>query len=112
MHVFAPHDLLSVNFQALLAPANLIANNAGVDGTVVVEKIRTSDWEIGYNAMTDKYEDLFVAGVVDSCKVSRCALQYAVSVASVVLTTQAVVVEKRRKPKRLLPHIPEVTDLL
>ncbi|KAH7837924.1 hypothetical protein Vadar_019601 [Vaccinium darrowii] len=97
---------------ALLAPANLIANNAGVDGTVVVEKIRTSDWEIGYNAMTDKYEDLFVAGVVDSCKVSRCALQYAVSVASVVLTTQAVVVEKRRKPKRLLPHIPEVTDLL
>lgn len=97
---------------ALLAPANLIANNAGVDGTVVVEKIRTSDWEIGYNAMTDKYEDLFVAGVVDSCKVSRCALQYAVSVASVVLTTQAVVVEKRRKPKQLLPHIPEVTDLL
>ncbi|KAI8524704.1 hypothetical protein RHMOL_Rhmol13G0169100 [Rhododendron molle] len=95
---------------ALLAPANLIANNAGVDGTVVVEKIRTSDWEIGYNVMTDKYEDLFVAGVVDSCRVSRCALQNAVSVASVVLTTQAVLVERIRKPEPLIPHVPGITD--
>ncbi|KAG5516068.1 hypothetical protein RHGRI_036950 [Rhododendron griersonianum] len=95
---------------ALLAPANLIANNAGVDGTVVVEKIRTSDWEIGYNAMTDKYEDLFVAGVVDSCRVSRCALQNAVSVASVVLTTQAVMVERIRMPEPLIPHVPGITD--
>lgn len=88
----------------------MIANNAGVDGTVVLEKIRTSDWEIGYNAMTDKYEDLFVAGVVDSCRVSRCALQNAVSVASVVLTTQAVLVERIRKPEPLIPHVPGITD--
>lgn len=107
--IYQPKRFVIDGFQALLAPAIVIGNNAGVDGTVVVEKIRTSDWEMGYNAMTDKYEDLFVAGVVDSCRVSTCALQNAVSVASVVLTTQAVVVEKIRKPKPLIPHVPGIT---
>ncbi|KAH9327602.1 hypothetical protein KI387_007780 [Taxus chinensis] len=80
--------------KALLAPAALIANNAGVEGDVVVEKLLTSDWEIGYNAMTDTYENLLKAGVIDPAKVTRCALQNAASVAGMVLTTQAIVVEK------------------
>lgn len=94
---------------ALLAPAKLIATNAGVDGEVVVERIRNSNWEVGYNAMTGKYEDLLVGGVVDPCRVSRCALQNAVSVASIVLTTQAVLVEKTRKPKPAVPHVPGIS---
>ncbi|GFS44862.1 TCP-1/cpn60 chaperonin family protein [Actinidia rufa] len=82
---------------ALLAPAKLIASNAGVDGTVVVEKIRSCEWQIGYNAMTGRYEDLLVGGVVDPCRVSRCALQNAASIAGVVLTTQAVLAEKNKE---------------
>ncbi|XP_010241852.1 PREDICTED: ruBisCO large subunit-binding protein subunit alpha-like isoform X2 [Nelumbo nucifera] len=82
--------------KALVAPASLIAHNAGVEGEVVVEKIKDSEWEMGYNAMTDKYENLMEAGVIDPAKVTRCALQNAASVAGMVLTTQAIVVEKPR----------------
>lgn len=63
-----------------------------------MEKIRAREWEVGYNAMTDKYENLVEAGVIDPAKVTRCALQNAASVAGMVLTTQAIVVEKP-KPK-------------
>ncbi|XP_025684935.2 ruBisCO large subunit-binding protein subunit alpha [Arachis hypogaea] len=84
--------------KALVAPASLIAQNAGIEGEVVVEKIKNSEWEVGYNAMTDKYENLVEAGVIDPAKVTRCALQNAASVAGMVLTTQAIVVEKP-KPK-------------
>lgn len=80
--------------KALVAPATLIAYNAGVEGEVVVEKVMSSDWEIGYNAMTDTYENLVESGVIDPAKVTRCALQNAASVAGMVLTTQAIVVEK------------------
>ncbi|XP_072986563.1 ruBisCO large subunit-binding protein subunit alpha [Typha latifolia] len=80
--------------KALVAPAALIAHNAGVEGEVVVEKIKDSEWEVGYNAMTDKYENLVESGVIDPAKVTRCALQNASSVAGMVLTTQAIVVEK------------------
>lgn len=84
--------------KALVAPASLIAHNAGVEGEVVVEKIKACEWAVGYNAMTDKYENLVEAGVIDPAKVARCALQNAASVAGMVLTTQAIVVEKA-KPK-------------
>ncbi|KAK1373583.1 ruBisCO large subunit-binding protein subunit alpha [Heracleum sosnowskyi] len=67
--------------KALVAPASLIAQNAGVEGEVVVEKVKASEWEVGYNAMTDKYENLVDAGVIDPAKVTRCALQNAASVA-------------------------------
>ncbi|KAH7662854.1 Chaperone tailless complex polypeptide 1 (TCP-1) protein [Dioscorea alata] len=83
--------------KALVAPAALIARNAGVEGEVVVEKIKENEWEVGYNAMTDKYENLVESGVIDPAKVARCALQNSASVAGMVLTTQAIVVEK---PKR------------
>ncbi|PHT46851.1 RuBisCO large subunit-binding protein subunit alpha, chloroplastic [Capsicum baccatum] len=81
--------------KALVVPASLIAQNAGVEGEVVVEKIKASKWKMGYNAMTDKYEDLVEAGVIDPAMVTRCALQNAASVAGMVLTTQAIVVDKK-----------------
>ncbi|XP_030943823.1 chaperonin 60 subunit alpha 2, chloroplastic-like isoform X2 [Quercus lobata] len=95
--------------KALLAPAKSIASNAGVDGEIVVEKTRTCNWQTGYNAMTGRYEDLLSAGVADPCRVSRCALQNAVSIAGVVLTTQAVLVEKIKKPEPAIPHVPGIT---
>ncbi|KAI3987306.1 hypothetical protein MKX01_003056 [Papaver californicum] len=88
--------------KALVAPASLIAHNAGVEGEVVVEKVRSREWEIGYNAMTDTYENLMEAGVIDPAKVTRCALQNAASVAGMVLTTQAIVVEKPQ-PRAAVP---------
>uniref|UniRef100_A0A6N2LHX7 Uncharacterized protein n=1 Tax=Salix viminalis TaxID=40686 RepID=A0A6N2LHX7_SALVM len=95
--------------KALLAPAKTIATNAGVDGEVVVENIRSRDWRTGYNAMTGRYEDLLNAGVIDPCRVSRCALQSAVSIAGIVLTTQAVLVEKIKKPRPAVPYVPGIT---
>lgn len=89
--------------KALVSPAALIANNAGVEGDVVVEKILACDWEMGYNAMTDVYENLLNSGVIDPAKVARCALQNAASVAGMVLTTQAIVVEKPKKPVSAAP---------
>ncbi|KAJ8627707.1 hypothetical protein MRB53_021014 [Persea americana] len=94
---------------ALLVPSALIAANAGVEGSVVVEKLLSCNWQVGYNAMTDKYEDLISAGVIDPCRVLRCALQNAASIAGVVLMTQAVLVEKVKKPKPAVPHVPGIT---
>ncbi|HAJ63615.1 MAG TPA: molecular chaperone GroEL, partial [Cyanobacteria bacterium UBA8543] len=83
--------------KALEAPLRQIADNAGVEGTVIVEKVRTSDVNIGYNAATDEFEDLIAAGIIDPAKVVRSALQNAGSIASMVLTTEALVVEKPEK---------------
>ena len=87
----------------------MIAANAGVDGDIVVDKIRASEWQIGYNAMNNRYEDLLAVGVVDPCRVSRCALQNAVSVAGIILTTQAVLVEKIKTLKPPIPLVPGIT---
>ncbi|CAJ2650292.1 unnamed protein product [Trifolium pratense] len=95
--------------KALIEPAKSIATNAGVDGDIVVEKTRTFDWRTGYNAMTGTYEDLLNAGVADPSRVARCALQSAVSIAGVVLTTQAIMVEKVRKPKPIVPLVPGIS---
>ncbi|KAG9438914.1 hypothetical protein H6P81_019079 [Aristolochia fimbriata] len=95
--------------KALLVPASLIASNAGVDGSVVVEKLLdASEWQIGYNAMNNSYEDLLDAGILDPCKVSRSALQNAASIAGVVLLTQAVVVDKIKEPKPIVPLLPGI----
>ncbi|ESR61938.1 hypothetical protein CICLE_v10014704mg [Citrus x clementina] len=94
--------------KALIVPAISIATNAGVDGTIVVEKTRTSDWRFGYNAMTGRYEDLLSAGVADPCRVARCALQNAVSIAAVVLTTEAVLADKIKQPKPAVPQVPGI----
>jgi chaperonin GroEL len=78
--------------RALEAPIRQIAENAGQDGAVVVQNVRAGKGEnYGYNALTDVYEDLVKAGVIDPTKVVRMALQNASSVASLLLTTDALV---------------------
>jgi chaperonin GroEL len=84
--------------RAIEEPIRMIVQNAGGEGSIVVEKVRASkDDAFGYNALTDVYENLVQAGVIDPTKVTRTALQNAASVASLLLTTEALVVEKKEK---------------
>ena len=79
--------------RALEEPIRLIAENAGVEGSIVVDKVRHSQGNHGYNAATDEYVDLVEAGVIDPTKVTRCALQNASSVAGLMLTTEVTVTD-------------------
>jgi chaperonin GroEL len=82
--------------RALEEPMRMIVQNAGAEGSIVVEKVRLSkEINYGYNAMTDEYEDLVAAGVIDPTKVTRTALQNAASIAGLLLTTEALIVEKK-----------------
>jgi chaperonin GroEL len=90
---------------ALSAPCMHIANNAGVEGSVVVEKVRSEKGNVGYNAVSKKYEDLVKAMVIDPKKVTRCALENAASVAAMFLTLEVAVVEKPEK-KEAAPAMP------
>ncbi|MFH0873423.1 MAG: chaperonin GroEL [Candidatus Komeilibacteria bacterium] len=85
---------LDILVRALQAPTKQIAENAGKNGEVVIQEIRSKGGNYGYNALTDKYEDLVAAGIVDPTKVTRSALQNAASAASMFLTTQAVITDK------------------
>ena len=80
--------------RAIEAPLRKIADNAGVEGAVVIDKVKAGQGAFGYNARTNVYEDLIAAGVMDPKKVVRLALQNAASVASIMLTTQAMICEK------------------
>jgi chaperonin GroEL len=83
--------------RALEEPIRHIATNAGVEGSIVVAKVRENQGNYGYNARTDVYEDMVDAGVIDPTKVTRTALQNAASIAGLLLTTEAVVTEKPEK---------------
>jgi chaperonin GroEL len=83
--------------RAIEEPVRQIAQNAGVDGAVVVQKIRETDGNLGFNAAKMAYEDLVEAGVVDPTKVVRTALENAVSAASMLLTTEALIAELPKK---------------
>ena len=83
--------------KALESPLRIIAENAGVEGSVVAMKVKAGKGAYGYNARTDKYEDLKAAGVIDPTKVARVALENAASIASMVLTTECVVSDKPEK---------------
>jgi len=84
--------------RAVEEPIRMIVQNAGGEGSIVVEKVRGSkDDAFGYNALTDTYENLVQAGVIDPTKVTRTALQNAASIAGLLLTTEALVVEKKEK---------------
>lgn len=78
---------------AIEAPVRQIADNAGLEGAIVAEKVKEAGQGIGYNAAEDKYEDMLKAGIVDPAKVTRSALQNAASIAALVLTTEAIVGE-------------------
>jgi chaperonin GroEL len=83
--------------RAIEEPLRQIANNAGLEGSVVVEKVRNLPKGQGLNAQTEEYGDLVKQGVVDPVKTTRSALQNASSIASMVLTTEALVAEKPEK---------------
>jgi chaperonin GroEL len=84
---------------ALEIPLKMIATNAGAEGSVVVEKVKTMKGPMGYNAATGAFEDLIAAGIVDPTKVARSALQNAASIASLLLTTEAVITDVPEEEK-------------
>lgn len=80
--------------RAIEAPVRQIANNAGLEGAVIVEAVKKAKKGIGFNAQTEEYVDMIKSGIVDPCKVTRNALQNAASIAAMILTTEAVVADK------------------
>ncbi len=92
--------------KAIEEPLKQIANNAGFEGSVVVEKVKNEDGTFGFNADKGEYEDLMKSGVIDPTKVTRFALQNAVSVASLLLTTEAMIAEKPEPKKDQAPGMP------
>jgi chaperonin GroEL len=84
---------------ALAEPLRLIAQNAGHEGLVVLNKVLEGKADFGFNAQTEKYENLLESGVIDPTKVVRFALQNAASVAGLMLTTEALITEKPKKKK-------------
>ena len=83
--------------RAIEAPVRQIADNAGLEGAVIVEAVKKAEKGIGFNALTGEYVDMIKSGIVDPCKVTRSALQNAASIASMILTTEAVVADKPAK---------------
>jgi len=79
--------------EAIEAPTRMLCDNAGVEGSIVVERIKSQETNFGYNVATDKYEDLVAAGVIDPTKVTRSALQNAASIAGLLLTTECMIAE-------------------
>jgi len=89
--------------RALEEPLRQIAENAGVDGAVVVEEVRKLSGNMGYNAQTEQYEDMVKAGIIDPTKVTRSALQNAASIAGMFLTTEAIVTDLPKKDEPAMP---------
>jgi chaperonin GroEL len=91
--------------RALEEPIRQIAENAGVEGSIVVQKVRENNGAYGFNAETESYEDLMASGIIDPTKVTRIALQNASSIASLMITTEALVTEIPEKEKAPpMPH--------
>ena len=89
--------------QALVEPLRLIASNAGVEGSVVVEKVKEAQGNTGYDALHREYKDMVANGIIDPVKVTRSALQNAASIAAMVLTTETLIAEK---PQKNAPAVP------
>ena len=94
--------------RALEEPIRILTTNAGIDGSIVVQKIKDGKGDFGFNCRTEVYENLFKAGVIDPTKVSRVALENAASIAGMLLTTECVVADK---PKEDVPHAPGAPDM-
>jgi len=99
---------LGVNIvkRALEEPMRFIAQNTGFDGSIVVDKVKNEKGAFGFNAQTEQYEDLVKAGIIDPTKVVRCAIQNAASVASLLVTTEALIAEKPKKEEPGMPAMP------
>jgi len=85
--------------KAIEEPLRQICNNAGIEGSVIIQKVKEGSGDFGYNARTDSFENLISTGVIDPTKVSRVALQNASSVASMILTTECSIVDKKEENK-------------
>ena len=90
----------NIIIRACRAPLTQIANNAGIDGAVICEKVAEQKGNHGYNAATGEYEDLVKAGIIDPCKVTRSALQNAASVSTLLLTSDALIAEKPKEDEK------------
>ncbi|NLO90050.1 MAG: chaperonin GroEL [Clostridia bacterium] len=90
----------NIVIKALEEPLRQIANNAGIEGSVVVEKVKSNEPNIGFNAATGEYEDMIEAGIIDPAMVTRSALQNAASIAAMLLTTEVLVAEKPEEYKK------------
>ncbi|MES2645231.1 MAG: chaperonin GroEL [Bacteroidota bacterium] len=90
--------------KALEEPVRIITSNAGIDGSIVIQKIKEGTGDFGFNARTEVYENLFAAGVIDPTKVTRVALENAASIAGMLLTTECVVADKP-EPKSAAPQM-------
>lgn len=97
---------VNIVMKALGAPVRQIAENAGKDGAVILDHLEHEDPEIGYNAATDKWENMVKAGIIDPTKVTRSALQNAASIAALLLTTEAVVADAPEDGKNQAPAAP------
>jgi chaperonin GroEL len=97
---------LNIVRRAMEEPARWIANNAGWEGSIVLDKIKNNKGAFGFNAATEEFEDLMKSGIVDPTKVVRTALQNAASVAGLLLTTEAMVAEKPEEKKATPPMPP------
>lgn len=98
-------EMLAVNIlrRAVEEPLRTIAKNAGYEGAVVVDEVKKNSGNFGFNAVSGQYEDLVVAGIIDPAKVTRSALENAVSIAGMILTTEAVVVDLPKKDTDMPP---------
>ena len=92
--------------RALEEPLRQLAMNAGVDGSVIVQRVKAEKKNIGYDVNTDKFVDMLDAGIIDPTKVTRSALQNASSIASLLLTTEALVTDIPEKDKSGMPQMP------
>ena len=97
---------INIVARAIEAPLRTIVENAGVEGSVVIQKVKEGKDDFGYNARTDKYENLIAAGVIDPTKVARVALENAASVAGMFLTTECVIADKKEEvPPMAMPQM-------
>ena len=92
--------------RAVEEPLRQIAYNAGLEGSVVVERVKSTESGIGFNALTEEYVDMVKAGIVDPAKVTRSALQNAASIAALVLTTESIVADKVDENAPMMPPMP------
>ena len=103
---------INIIAKAIEAPLRMIVENAGVEGSVVVNKVREGKDDFGYNARADRYENLFAAGVVDPTKVTRVALENAASVAGMFLTTECVLADKKEETPAMPPMNPGMGGMM
>ena len=82
--------------KSILAPLRRISQNAGINGAVIIEQVQEQEFEIGYNAATNKFGNMYEEGIVDPAKVTRSGLQNATSIASMILTTECIIVDQEK----------------